>query len=75
MVQLNRRRAPYPPLPDEESGEEVDLNGGTPVGTTTVTMFDHDVSNSADEQAEENDQGEQKRRIRFLLLGRWTNVL
>ena len=27
---------------DDDSGEEVDLTGGVPSGTTTVTMFDHD---------------------------------
>jgi hypothetical protein len=35
-------RRDYPNIDPDESGEEVDLNGDAPGGTTTVTMFDHD---------------------------------
>ena len=37
-------RRDYPDIDPDESGEEVDLNGGGPESTTTVTMFDHDHS-------------------------------
>ena len=41
--QIHRHiRRDYPNIDQDDSGEEVDLNGGAPGITTTVTMYDHD---------------------------------
>lgn len=66
MINLQTRRTYPPDLNEDDSGEEVDLNGGVPGSTTTVTMFDQDLANPS-ERKQGNDQGEDTERLFFRL--------
>jgi hypothetical protein len=53
-------RRDYPNIDPDDVGEEVDLTGGEPASTTTVTMFDNDqeVTSPSDDKYN-NQQGKE----------------